>query len=67
MSEQNNQPKKTPNQEVAELITAALRDKHLLSENNLRDLARKLASGTISASDWKIMFLTELKNGHGKE
>lgn len=46
---------KTPDQEVADRIMAQLRKKKLLSDSALAKLGPKLAVGTLSADDWKLI------------
>jgi hypothetical protein len=58
---------KTPDENVAEAIVAAFREKKLLTEKKLKDLTTKLATGSLKAGDWRRLAETEVeKKGEGE-
>ena len=52
-------PMKTPNQEVAERIVAALLKEDILIEKSTVGLAEKLASGRMGSTDWVTSLLMD--------
>ena len=50
---------KTPNQEVAERIVAALVREDILIEESTRDLIEKLATGRMASMDWVTSLLMD--------
>jgi hypothetical protein len=50
---------KKPDEEVGEKIIAELTKKKLLSKAGLEKLKPKLISGSLSSSEWKIIFDTD--------
>ncbi len=47
---------KTPDEEVADKILTAFREKSLLSEHGLRKLHAGLVTGNLRSEDWKFLF-----------
>jgi len=43
----------SPDQKVAETITASLRGKKLVAESRLSDLTKKLLAGSLTSADWR--------------
>ena len=47
-------PEKSPNDALAELVVAKLKENGLISHEKVDEIAAKLASGTASREDWKL-------------
>lgn len=47
---------KTPDEEVADKILTAFREKSLLSEPGLKKLHAGLVQGSLRSEDWKFLF-----------
>ena len=45
----------TPDDIVADQIVAELHAQQLISEAKLKDLAKKLSTGTLSSQDWRLL------------
>jgi len=52
----------TPDEQVAERIVAEFKRLGLLSDITLAKLKPRLAIGSLSAADWKLLFETERPN-----
>ena len=50
---------KTPDQEVADRIIQEFRKSKLLSEKGIQKIVPSLASGTLQAEDWRLIFETD--------
>lgn len=50
---------KSPDEEVAQRIIEQFRKKKLLSETALEKLESQLASGKLTAEDWRLNFETD--------
>ncbi len=50
---------KNPDEEVGDSIIAEFKKQGLLSDSSLKKLLPKLVAGTLSSSDWKLIFETE--------
>ena len=50
---------KTPDQEVADRIIQEFRKSKLLSEKSIQKIVPSLASGTLRAEDWRLIFETD--------
>ena len=50
---------KTPDEEVAERITAEFRKSKLLSEAAIKKIGQALAAGKLSAEDWALAIETD--------
>lgn len=48
-------PEKTPDQTVSESIVASLLENGLITEDDSKTLAGKIATGKISASEWSVL------------
>ncbi len=46
----------TPDEEVAQRIIDAFRKSELLSEENIKKLDQGLATGKLTAEDWRLYF-----------
>ncbi len=51
---------KTPDDIVAEQIVSELHEQQLVSEAKLKDLAKKLSTGTLSPQDWRLLVELEV-------
>ncbi len=46
---------KNPDDIVAEQIVIELREKRLISDSKLKDLTKKLSTGSLSSQDWRLL------------
>ncbi len=51
---------KNPDDIVAEQIVIELREKRLISDSKLKDLTKKLSTGSLSSQDWRLMIELEV-------
>jgi hypothetical protein len=58
---------KTPDEEVGESIVAEFKSQGLLSDAALEKIRPKLVAGSLSSSDWKLIFETERPKVTAKE
>ena len=58
---------KTPDEEVAIRILEELRKRGLLSDSGLTKLGSRLASGQLSAEDWRLAVEIDRSDKEGKE
>jgi hypothetical protein len=54
---------KTPNQEAADRIRVAIREKKLLGESGLKSLGGTLEAGTVKDTDWVVLVKADAKEG----
>ena len=51
---------KNPDDIVAEQIVTELREKRLISDSKLKDLTKKLSTGSLSSQDWRLLVELEV-------
>ena len=51
---------KNPDDIVAEQIVIELREKRLISDSKLKDLTKKLSTGSLSSQDWRLLIELEV-------
>ena len=47
-------PEKGPNDTLADLVVAKLKENGLISQDRVDEITAKLGAGTVSSEDWKL-------------
>lgn len=57
---------RAPDEEVAERIIGEFKKAKLLSEEGISKIVKKLASGKMTAEEWRLIFETDIGNERRK-